>query len=78
MANGDSQLAQAIYLANLFAARGTCQCEACQLLRKSTEGMTQAFLGGAGGGPGGNIGQVMQQMSKVPGAQPGETVEVET
>jgi hypothetical protein len=45
MPNGDQGLAQAIYLANMFAQRGTCQCTACQLLRQSTDGMIKQVLG---------------------------------
>jgi hypothetical protein len=45
MPDGDQGLAQSIYLANLFAAKGTCQCEACQLLRNSTDGMIKQVLG---------------------------------
>jgi hypothetical protein len=45
MPDGDQSLAQAIYLANMFAQRGTCQCTACQLLRQSTDGMIKQVLG---------------------------------
>lgn len=45
MPDGDQGLAQAIYLANMFAQRGTCQCTACQLLRQSTDGMIKQVLG---------------------------------
>jgi predicted TIM-barrel enzyme len=44
MPDGDQGLAQSIYLANLFAQKGTCQCEACQLLRQSTEAMINQVL----------------------------------
>ena len=46
--DGDQGLAQSIYLANLFAQKGTCQCEACQLLRQSTEAMIKQVLGKPG------------------------------
>lgn len=45
MPDGDSNLAQAIYLAQLFAARNTCKCKACQLLRKASDDMTDQMLG---------------------------------
>jgi len=45
MRNGDNAMAQAVYLAQLFAARNTCNCEACQLLRKVSADMTADFLG---------------------------------
>jgi len=47
MPNGDNSMAQAIYLAQLFAARGTCKCKACQLLRKVSDDMTDEMLGAA-------------------------------
>lgn len=50
MPKEDQGLAQAIYLANMFAQRGTCQCTACQLLRKSTDGMIKQVLGNTGPG----------------------------
>jgi hypothetical protein len=45
MPDGDQKLAQSIYLANMFAQRGTCQCRACQLLRQSTDEMINQVLG---------------------------------
>lgn len=47
MPDGDDGLAKSVYLAQMFAQRGTCQCEACQLLRKATDGMISQVLGGA-------------------------------
>lgn len=44
MPNGDSNLAQAIYLAQLYAARGECDCKACQLMRGVTEAMMAQML----------------------------------
>lgn len=45
MANAQKdQIAQAVYLAQLQAAKGTCNCPACQLLRKATDAMTQEML----------------------------------
>lgn len=49
MPDGDQNLAQAFYLAQLYAARGTCKCKACQLLRKVSEEMTEQMIGSSGG-----------------------------
>lgn len=46
LTGGDNTLAQSIYLANMYAQRGECQCIACQLLRQSTDGMIKQMLGG--------------------------------
>lgn len=44
--NGKSDaMAQAVYLAQLEAQKGTCKCKTCQLLRKATQVMTSQFLG---------------------------------
>jgi hypothetical protein len=48
--DGDKEFAQYIYLANMYAQKGECKCDACQLLRKSTEGMINMALKGLGGG----------------------------
>jgi hypothetical protein len=53
MPDGDTKLAQSIYLANMFAQRGTCQCTACKLLRQATDGMISQVLGNPAAGPGG-------------------------
>ena len=45
MDGDNTTMAQAVYLAQLFAARNTCTCEACRLLRKASEDMTAAMLG---------------------------------
>jgi len=37
-------LAQAIYLAQLEAAKGTCKCKVCQLMRKASKNMVDQFL----------------------------------
>lgn len=57
MPNGDSELAQGVYAAQLFAARGTCDCTACQLLRSVADRMAAQILKGTPGGgvPGTNI-----------------------
>jgi microcystin-dependent protein len=67
MPDGDNTLAQIVYLANNFAQRGTCQCQACQLLRKATDMMTAQVLGAANFGPGQNS---LADVAKVLGAQP--------
>lgn len=41
---GQQQAAQMIYLAQLNASKSNCKCEACQLLRKGVDAMTQAVL----------------------------------
>lgn len=41
-------MAQAVYLAQLEAAKGNCKCATCQILRKATRAMTEQFLGGTG------------------------------
>jgi len=50
MPNGKSDvMAQAVYLAQLEAAKGSCKCATCRILRKATKTMTEQFLGGPGG-----------------------------
>jgi hypothetical protein len=45
MPNGQKDtMAQAVYLAQLEAAKGNCKCRTCQILRKATASMTEAFL----------------------------------
>ena len=63
MPDGDSALAQSVYLAQMFAQKGTCNCEACQLLRKATEGMISQFLGGALPGAGTGMAELVKQAS---------------
>lgn len=58
MPNADTQLAQSIYLANMFAQKGTCQCKACQLLRQATDGMISQVLGGGGANPGAAMAEI--------------------
>jgi hypothetical protein len=45
-------MAEAVYLAQMEAAKGTCDCEACQLLRQGNKLMTARFLGEARAAPG--------------------------
>jgi hypothetical protein len=48
MPNGKSDImAQTVYLAQLEAAKGTCKCRTCQILRKGNQAMTDQFLGKA-------------------------------
>lgn len=50
MPNGKSDvMAQAVYLAQLEAAKNNCKCTTCRILRKATRTMTEQFLGGPGG-----------------------------
>ncbi len=53
MPNGRSDImAQAVYLAQLEAARGQCKCRTCQILRKANKAMTDQFLGKTSENPG--------------------------
>lgn len=58
---GQQQAAQMVYLAQLNAAKSNCKCEACQLLRKGVDAMTQVALGS--GVPG--AGQLEQALKSV-------------
>lgn len=49
MPNGDTNMAQLIYLAQLEAQKGECNCRTCQLLRKVTDQMTAQILGSSPG-----------------------------
>ena len=44
MPNGKDTMAQAVYLAQLEAARGTCKCKVCRILRKGNKMMADQFL----------------------------------
>ncbi len=37
-------MAQAVFLAQLEAAKSKCDCRTCQILRKATEAMTAQFM----------------------------------
>lgn len=53
MANGQKDImAQAVYLAQLEASKGKCNCKACKILRKATSRMTAEFLQEAPANPG--------------------------
>ena len=41
MVTGRSQVAQFIYLAQLHAAKGSCKCKVCSLMRKTVDAMTE-------------------------------------
>lgn len=49
-------MAQSVYLAQMEAAKGTCKCRACQILRKGNQLMSAEFLGGTKVAPGGAAG----------------------
>lgn len=51
MPDGKSQYAQAVYLAQLQACKGSCKCKACELLRKAADAMTEETLNPAPGNP---------------------------
>ena len=53
MPNGKSKYAQAVYLAQLQACKGSCKCQSCQLLRKAADAMTEETLNPTPGNPGG-------------------------
>jgi hypothetical protein len=54
MPNGKSDvMAQAVYLAQLEAARGTCKCKTCRILRKAATMMTDQFLSPGSANPAG-------------------------
>lgn len=53
MPNGKSQYAQAIYLAQLQACKGSCKCNPCKLLRKAADAMTEETLNPTPGNPAG-------------------------
>ncbi|MBA7582985.1 hypothetical protein ES708_24923 [subsurface metagenome] len=53
MPNGKSQYAQAVYLAQLQACKGSCKCRSCQLLRKAADSMTEETLNPTPANPGG-------------------------
>ncbi|MBA7559832.1 hypothetical protein ES708_01448 [subsurface metagenome] len=53
MPDGKSQYAQAVYLAQLQACKGTCKCRSCQLLRKAADSMTEETLNPSPANPGG-------------------------
>ncbi len=45
-------VAQAVYLAQLQAAKGSCKCKCCELLRRATDAMTDSLLAGDNPGTG--------------------------
>lgn len=51
MVDGKSQYAQAVYLAQLQACKGSCKCNPCQLLRKAADAMTEETLKPTPGNP---------------------------
>lgn len=42
--NRNDIMAQAVFLAQLQAARNNCQCNVCKILRKASDSMTASFL----------------------------------
>jgi len=59
-------MAQAVYLAQLEAAKGSCKCATCRILRKATKAMTEQFLGGSEGNPAG-VKDAMELARRVSG-----------
>ena len=48
MAGNQDTMAQAVFLAQLEAAKGTCKCNTCRILRRASTMMTAQFLGQSG------------------------------
>ncbi len=71
---GQQQAAQMVYLAQLNASKSGCKCEACQLLRKGVDAMTQAVLNPTGISSG-QLGDTLKQVMGET-AIDGEAVEV--
>jgi len=46
--NGNDQMAQSFYLAQLQACKGSCKCNVCQILRKASDQMSAQLLKGDG------------------------------
>lgn len=42
--NSNNPMAQAVFLAQLEAAKGKCSCAACRVLRRASDMMTAQFL----------------------------------
>lgn len=61
MPNGRTDImAQAVFLAQLEAAKNTCKCRTCQILRKASRMMTDQFLQPNPKAPPG-VGEVIEQ-----------------
>ncbi len=71
---GQQQAAQMVYLAQLNASKSGCKCEACQLLRKGVDAMTQAVLNPIPAGAGEQLKTLQDFIGKT--ETDGETVEV--
>lgn len=71
---GQAQGAQMIYLAQLNAAKGTCKCAACALLRKGNDLMTADALNPSAG----QAGALREALQSATGMESdtGETVSV--
>lgn len=59
MTTGRAQMAQYVYLAQLQAAKGSCKCKVCELMRKTIDGMTEEVLEG-------NPGALASPLSMIP------------
>ncbi len=44
MAGSKESLAEGVYIAQLFAAKGTCKCAACRALRLANDRMITSFV----------------------------------
>lgn len=61
-------MAQAVWLAQLEAAKNNCQCRTCQILRKAATAMTDVFLAVPGG-------KAATDTGDLPGPLPSERAE---
>jgi len=68
-------VAQYVYLAQLQAAKGTCKCKACELLRRGADAMTDSVLAQPAGGGGLTADGAALLREAARGA--GETIDVE-
>ena len=68
-------VARSFYLAQLQACKGSCKCNVCQLLRKSTDEMTEAMLKGEPTGPASTESLVQELIGKGYQVTPPEPVE---
>lgn len=72
MQNPDQGFAQMIYLAQMFAQKNTCQCEACQLMRKATDGMISQMIKGVPASEADSVQSAIQQALSISGQVPAD------
>ncbi len=69
-------VAQYVYLAQLQAAKGTCKCKACELLRRGADAMTESVLSQPAGGSAGPFDPMAVAKRAMDGVGEMENVEV--